>query len=125
MLSKISGFLFMATVNGCFLLFFYNNKTHRREAVVHRCSVKKKCSKKFRKLTGKHLCQSLWHKKKSVWHKCFLVNFAKFLRTPSFTEYLRWVLLTERQSKGSINETTKTGTLHMCTLILFSAKYVF
>ena len=29
MLSKISGFLIMATVSGCFLLFFYNNQTHR------------------------------------------------------------------------------------------------
>ena len=29
----------------------------------------------FAKFTGKHLCQSLWH-------KCFPVNFAKFLRTP-------------------------------------------
>ena len=26
MLSKISGFLLMATVNGCFLLFFYNTQ---------------------------------------------------------------------------------------------------
>ena len=30
MLSKITSFfLFMITVNGCFLLFFYNNQTHR------------------------------------------------------------------------------------------------
>ena len=27
------------------------------------------------------------------WHRCFPVNFAKFLRTPSLTEYLRWLLL--------------------------------
>ena len=28
-LSKISGFLFIATVKGCFLLFFYKSQTHR------------------------------------------------------------------------------------------------
>ena len=45
----------------------------------------------FAKLTGKHLCQSLWGAqslrhatllKKRLWHMCFPVNFAKFLRTP-------------------------------------------
>ena len=45
------------------------------------------------KFRGKHLCQSLLFNKvaglspatllkKRLWHKCFLVNFAKFLRTP-------------------------------------------
>ena len=43
------------------------------------------------KLTGKHLCQSLFFSKslrpaillkKSLWHRCFPVNFAKFLRVP-------------------------------------------
>ena len=57
MLSKISGFLFVATVNDCFLLFFYNNDT-----------------------------------------QC---------------------------DKGSVSKATKTGTLNICTLTLFSAKYVF
>ena len=28
-----------------------------------------------------------------LWHRCFPVNFAKFLRTPFFTEHLRWLLL--------------------------------
>ena len=31
--------------------------------------------------------------KKRLWHMCFPVNFAKFLRTPSFKEHLRWLLL--------------------------------
>ena len=31
--------------------------------------------------------------KKSVWHRCFPVNFAKFLRTPFFTKHLRRLLL--------------------------------
>ena len=41
------------------------------EAVVRRCSVNKV----------------------SLWRRCFLVNFAKFLRTPFFTEHLRGLLL--------------------------------
>ena len=28
-----------------------------------------------------------------LWHRCFPVNFAKFLRTPIFKEHLRWLLL--------------------------------
>ena len=38
----------------------------------------------FPKFTGKHLCQHLFFNsfKKRLWHRCFAVNFAKFLRTP-------------------------------------------
>ena len=55
----------------------------------------------FAKFTGKHLCQSIFFNKrkkgkiffdkdlrpatllkKILWHRCFPVNFAKFLRTP-------------------------------------------
>ena len=28
-----------------------------------------------------------------VWHRCFPVNFAKFLRIPFFTEHLRWLFM--------------------------------
>ena len=31
--------------------------------------------------------------KKRLWHRCFPVNFAKFLRTPFLTEHLGWLLL--------------------------------
>ena len=31
--------------------------------------------------------------KKRLWHRCFPVNFAKFLRTTFFTEHLWWLLL--------------------------------
>ena len=30
--------------------------------------------------------------KKRHWHRCFSVNFTKFLRTPFLTEHLRWLL---------------------------------
>ena len=36
----------------------------------------------FTKFTGKHLCQ---------WHRCFTVNFVKFLRNTFFTEHLRTI----------------------------------
>ena len=31
--------------------------------------------------------------KKRLWHRCFPLNFVKFLRTPFYTEHLRWLLL--------------------------------
>ena len=54
--------------------------------------------------TEKYMCQCLFfHKvvglrpttllKQRLWHRCFPVDFAKFLRTPIFTEHLRWLLL--------------------------------
>ena len=42
---------------------------------------KKGVLRNFAKVTGKNLCQSLFIKKR-LWHSCFPVNFAKFLRTP-------------------------------------------
>ena len=71
----------------CQLLADIFRSSHRR------CSVKKGVLRNFSKFTGKHLCQSLFcnkvagltlqlYKKKRLWHRCFPVNFAKFLRTP-------------------------------------------
>ena len=59
------------------------------------------------KVTGKHLCQSLFFNKvadlrsttllkKRLWHRCFPVNFVKFLRIPFLTEHLQWLLLVFR-----------------------------
>ena len=48
----------------------------------------------FAKFTGKHLCQSPFFNKvaglrpERLWHRCFPVNFMKFLRTPFFIEHL-------------------------------------
>ena len=65
---------------------------------------KKGIQRNFTKFTGKHLCQRLFFNKvaglrpatllkKSLWHRCFPVNFAKFLRTPFYKENLWWRLL--------------------------------
>ena len=54
---------------------------------------KKGVLRNFAKFTGRHLCQSLFFNKvaglkpatllkKRFWHRCFPVNFAKFLRIP-------------------------------------------
>ena len=54
-----------------------------------RCSIRKGALRNFAKFKGKHLYQSLFLRglgsatllKKRLWHRCFPVNFAKFLRT--------------------------------------------
>ena len=75
------------------------------EAVAQMCSVKK-LFLEFTKFTGKNLCQSLFFNKiaglrpatllkKRLWHRCFPVNFVKFLRTPFHIEHLWWLLLNQ------------------------------
>ena len=63
---------------------------------------KKGVLKNFTKFTGKHQCQSLFSinlglrpttlLKKKHWHRCFPVNFVKFLRAPVYIEHV-WSLL--------------------------------
>ena len=49
----------------------------------HRCSIKKGVLKNFAKFTGKTTVpESLLNKVAGLRHRCFPVNFAKFLRTP-------------------------------------------
>ena len=69
-----------------------NNFQHRSRRNHRRCSIKKSVLRNFAKFLGIHLCQSLFFIKvaglkpanlfkKRLWHMCFTVNFAKFLRT--------------------------------------------
>ena len=69
-----------------------------------RCSVKKGVLRSFAKFTRKHLCQSLFFNevadlrpatllKKRLRHRCFPVNFAKFLRTPLLQNTSRRLVL--------------------------------
>ena len=71
-----------------------NKKSWRSEAVVQRCSLK------FCKIHGKTPVPESYAGlrpatllKKRLWHRCFPVNLAKFLRTPFFIEDLWWLLL--------------------------------
>ena len=60
---------------------------------------KKGVLRNFAKFTGKHLCQSPFFikvaglRQERLWHRCFPVNFAKFLRTAFITEHIWWLLL--------------------------------
>ena len=80
-----------------------NRKAFKRGS-HQRCSMKKGVRRNFTKFTGKHLCQILFFNKvaglspailskKRLWHRCFPVNFAKFLRASFFIEHLWWLLL--------------------------------
>ena len=65
------------------------------------------------KLTGKHLCQSLFFNKEKLWHRCFPVNFVKFLRTPLYIAHLWWLLLkkeVKKVQKGTSVNTKKLAT---------------
>ena len=110
----------------CYLQLFIGSKLFCEEVEGHQTDVeylpfrssrpgvfcKKGVLRKFAKITGKHLCQSLFFNKvvglrlatllkKRLWHRCFPVNFAKFLRTPFFIEHLWWLLLFFRKTKVS------------------------
>ena len=71
-----------------FFLLLWRFRSSRPEVLC-----KKGVLRNFTKFTGKHLCQSLFFNKvatlrpatllkKRLWHRCFPVNFVKFLRTP-------------------------------------------
>ena len=78
--SKIFQKIFFVLLRGYFyffLFFFFRGSEWlpSLEKIVQRRSVKK----------------SLLNKK--LWHSCFPLNFAKFLRTPIFIEHLQWLLV--------------------------------
>ena len=86
----------------------------------------------FTKFTGKHLCQNLVLNKvaglksatlfkKRFWHRCFPVNFVKFLRTPFCTEHLWWLLLKRRRRTFLITQFTFT----LCLAFIFSTFTVY
>ena len=78
---------------------FSDENNQKQRSSHQRWSVKKGIPENFTKFTGKHLYQSLffnkvtdlrpvsflvklqtWDLKKRLWHRCFPVNFGKFLR---------------------------------------------
>ena len=74
------------------LIFYYQDQVRSSHG---RCSVKKDVLKYFGKFTGKHLCQIPFFNKaaglrlptllkKRLKHRCFPVNFVKFLRAPFY-----------------------------------------
>ena len=88
------------------LAYFMKAQRNQRytEAVSQRCSINKvfleisqepqenTCARVsfFNKVASLRFATLL---KKRLWHRCFPLNFAKFLRTSFLTEHLRWLLL--------------------------------
>ena len=77
---------------------------HSTESTHPEMFCEKGVLKNFAKFTGKHLCQTFSFSKvavltpatlfkKKLLHRCFPVNFAKFLRTPFCIEHLWWLCL--------------------------------
>ena len=88
-----------------------------------RCSVKMVLLGVFAKFTGKHLCQSLFFNKVGglrpatslktrPWHRCFLVNFAKILRTSFIIAHLWWLFLIYEVVSSS-------ATMDLCSFLLY------
>ena len=74
-------------------------RSHRRS------TMEKGVLKNFAKFTEEHLCQRLY------FHKVTSLNFAKFLRTPFFTDHLR----TTASVKGTLMQIWKVH--NMCGFI--------
>ena len=66
---------------------------HLTETVARMCSVKK-VFLEISQNSQENTCARVSFLIKRLWHRCFPMNFAKFLRTPFLTEHLRWLLLT-------------------------------
>ena len=69
-----------------------------------RCSIKISFLKNFAKFIGKHLCRGIFFNKvpslrpptlskKRLRHRCFRVNFAKFLKKTFLLDTFGWILL--------------------------------
>ena len=88
-------FLFIRFTWVCFILYIKKFEKILLRSSHSRCSVRTGVLRNFTKFTGKHLCQSFFliklqtsslqlYFKKRLWHRCFPVNFVKFLRAPFF-----------------------------------------
>ena len=82
----------------------YKPTIHNRRSSCPEVFFQKGILRNFAKFPGEHLCQSLFFKKvvglslatlskTRLWHRCFPVSSAKFLRTPFFIEHLWWLRL--------------------------------
>ena len=64
----------------------------KSEAVIRRCSVKKVFSEILQN-SQKNTCARDSFSKNSLWHRCFPVNFVKFLKTPFWQNSFGWLLM--------------------------------
>ena len=86
-------------ISSCFYLRVCNLSFYQKKLTSSRPEVfcKKGVLENFTKFTGKHLCQSFFFNKvaglRPLRHRCFPVNFVKFLTTPISIIHLWWLLL--------------------------------
>ena len=74
--------------------------------------------KNYANFTGKQENVACNFFKKRLQHRCFPVKFAKFLRTPFFTEQLRW-LLPMSESKYALNNNSFKKSLKQLVLNVY------
>ena len=101
--------------------FYYNDVFSKYEQVLRCLRLSSYLLKKFLKEIFNFVCAlfsvqkqppELFYKKDVLilWHRCFPVNFAKFLRTPFLTEHIRWLLLSadmiEYRMENNVNKQT-------------------
>ena len=73
-------------------VYYYYYVTYAQEAIVKRYSGNNAFLQISQNSQG-NTCSRVSFLKKWIWHSCFPVSFAKFLRIPFLTEHLRWLLL--------------------------------
>ena len=110
-------------------MYACNRSSHQR------CSIKKGVLRNFAKFLRKHLCHSLFFNKvaglraatllkKRLWHRCFPMNFAKFLRTP-FLQNTSWRLLLMQSNFLSLYSLIKQFSIFLCSTFYFLLKTFF
>ena len=115
----------------CYVFRVYKKETLIRNSRSSRPEVfcMKGVLRNFAKFTVKHVCQIFFFNKvpclrpvtllkNSLWHRCFPVNFVKFLRTSFFTEHLWWLLL--KQVKPKSNKVAAAAQIYDINLFVFS-----
>ena len=81
--------------------------------------------KNFSNFTCKQLPETCNFIKKRLKHRCFLVKFEKFLRTPFFTEHLRWLFLDFiRYPVKSQNHIATTALIFICICSSKACRYL-
>ena len=76
---------FLSFYHYCFGVFAVP-RSSRPEVICKKCVLRNFTKFKVAGLSPATLLR------KRLWHRCFPVNFAKFIRTPFVTEHLRWLL---------------------------------
>ena len=81
------------------------------------CSIKKRILKNFIKFTGKHLRQRLWH-------RCFPVNFVKFLRAFFYRTPLDYFFCQLQRGKIKLRAFWRTNSSRVRFLSIYLLPYI-